>query len=183
MAVEGFVSDDRREIETIVTLEPESWLKSSSSADSETVRFRVPGGQVGRYRRIVLGAPVFAVGQRVVVFLGGRAPRLPHLVGLSQGVFRIARGAGGDTVLATRSTTATSLAAFETRVRAAESNKSREISSACARFESDTPSKRSGRPSRSSRFSSSSRAASRITTESAVASGSVFARVTVVKSA
>jgi hypothetical protein len=117
VAVEGFLSDDRKEIETVVTLEPESWLKAPGGT-SETVRFKVPGGQVGRYRRIVLGAPSFAVGQRVVVFLGGRAPQMPHLVGSSQGVFRIARRAGGDTVLANRGTATTSLGAFEARVRA-----------------------------------------------------------------
>ena len=117
VAVEGFLSGDRREIETVVTLEPESWLKAPDGT-SETVRFKVPGGQVGRYRRIVLGAPSFAVGQRVVVFLGGRAPEMPHLVGSSQGVFRIARNAGGDRVLANRGTAATSLGVFEARVRA-----------------------------------------------------------------
>jgi hypothetical protein len=117
VAVESFLIGDRREIETVVTLEPESWLKAPDGT-SETVRFKVPGGQVGRYRRIVLGAPSFAVGQRVVVFLGGRAPQMPHLVGSSQGVFRIARSAGGDTVLANRGTATTSLGVFEARVRA-----------------------------------------------------------------
>lgn len=118
VAVEGRVSDDRRDIETLVTLEPESWLKVPASGSPETVQFRVPGGQVGRYRRIVLGAPEFLVGQRVVVFLGGSAPRVPHLIGLSQGVFRLAPQSGGWTIRANRATAAMSLEAFEARVRA-----------------------------------------------------------------
>ncbi len=117
VAVEGRVSDDRRDIETLVTLEPESWLKAPASGLPETVQFRVPGGQVGRYRRIVLGAPEFLVGQRVVVFLGGSAPRVPHVIGLSQGVFRLAPGSGGWTIRANRATPAMSLEAFEARVR------------------------------------------------------------------
>jgi hypothetical protein len=55
---------------------------------SRTVTFRVPNGQVGRYRRIVVGAPEFAVGEDVVVFLRGAAPAVPTLFGLSQGVYR-----------------------------------------------------------------------------------------------
>lgn len=117
VAVEGRVSDDRRDIETLVTLEPESWLKAPASGSPETVQFRVPGGQVGRYRRIVLGAPEFLVGQRVVVFLGGSAPRVPHLIGLSQGVFRLAPESGGWTIRANRATAAMPLEAFEARVR------------------------------------------------------------------
>lgn len=116
VAVEGQVTGDRREIETLVTLEPESWLKAPAGAAPETVRFRVPGGQVGRYRRIVIGAPEFVVGQRIVVFLSGSAPRVPHLVGLAQGVFRVS-GAGGATIVANRATAAMSLVAFEARVR------------------------------------------------------------------
>ena len=59
------------------------------------LQFRVPGGQLGRYRSIVVGAPEFVVGQRVVVFLGARGPAVPFVLGLSQGVFRIVSSAGG----------------------------------------------------------------------------------------
>jgi hypothetical protein len=83
---------DWRSIETVVTLEIEAALKGAGQA---TVQFRVPGGQVGRYRRIFLGAPVFPVGQRVVVFLGRRGTDLPYVLGLSQGVFRVVSAADG----------------------------------------------------------------------------------------
>jgi hypothetical protein len=87
-AVDARYTEDRGTIETIVTLEAESYLKG---ALGQTVRFRVPGGELGRYRSIVVGAPEFAVGQRVVVFLGALGPSVPHLVGFSQGVFRLVR--------------------------------------------------------------------------------------------
>src|SRR5215813_7038506 len=48
---------DRGTVETIVTLEVESYLKGSLGA---TVRFRVPGGELGRFRSIVVGAPELA---------------------------------------------------------------------------------------------------------------------------
>jgi hypothetical protein len=87
-AVDARYTEDRGTIETIVTIEAESYLKG---ALGQTVRFRVPGGELGRYRSLVVGAPEFAVGQRVVVFLGARGPSIPHLVGFSQGVFRLVR--------------------------------------------------------------------------------------------
>src|SRR3954465_6559529 len=83
-------TEDRGTIETIVTLDVESYLKGGLGA---TVRFRVPGGTLGRFRSIVVGAPEFVVDQRVLVFLGAQGPAVPHVLGLSQGVFRLARAA------------------------------------------------------------------------------------------
>lgn len=81
-----------RDIETLVTLEVESSLKGAGDG---IVHFRVPGGQVGRYRRLVIGAPAFAPGQRVVVFLSAASANAPHLIGFSQGVFRVESTAFG----------------------------------------------------------------------------------------
>ena len=83
-------TEDRGTVETIVTLEVEGYLKGSLGS---MVRFRVPGGELGRYRTIVVGAPDFVVDQRVVVFLGAHGPTIPHIVGFNQGVFRVARAA------------------------------------------------------------------------------------------
>jgi hypothetical protein len=69
VAVDAQWTDGRRTIETIVTLEPDAYLKGQPGS---TVQFRVPGGSLGRFRNIVVGAPRFAVGQRVIVFLGAR---------------------------------------------------------------------------------------------------------------
>jgi len=85
-AVDAQWSDDRRTIETLVTLEVDVYLKG---ALGPTVLFRVPGGAVGRYRRIFVGAPEFAVDQHVIVFLGAQGPSVPYIIGLSQGVFRL----------------------------------------------------------------------------------------------
>ena len=89
-AVDARWTGDRGTIETIVTLEVERYLKGRLGA---TLRFRVPGGQFGRFRSIVVGAPEFAVDEHVVVFLGTRGPSVPHVLGLNQGVFRVSRAA------------------------------------------------------------------------------------------
>jgi hypothetical protein len=89
-ALDAQWTEDHGTIETLVTLQVESYLKGSLGS---TLRFRVPGGELGRFRSIVVGAPSFAVDQRVVVFLGARGPSVPFVLGLSQGVFRLSRAA------------------------------------------------------------------------------------------
>jgi hypothetical protein len=78
--------EGRRGVETIVTLAVEDTLKGTASED---VSFRVPGGQMGPYRSFMPGAPVFVEGEDVIVFLAGDGPVIPHLVGFSQGVYRV----------------------------------------------------------------------------------------------
>lgn len=86
--VRSELTTDHRSIVTYVTLAVEQHLKGNLG---ESVTFRVPGGQVGRYRRIIVGAPTFERGDEVVVFLTSRGPSIPYLFGLSQGVYRVAR--------------------------------------------------------------------------------------------
>jgi len=78
--------EERRSIETLVTLEVETYAKGDLG---RTITLRVPGGQMGPYRSIMLGAPTFVEGEEVVVFLADSGPAIPHLVGLAQGVFRV----------------------------------------------------------------------------------------------
>jgi hypothetical protein len=85
-AVDAQWTEDRGTIETIVTLEVESYLKG---ALGPALRFRVPGGELGRFRSIVVGAPEFVVDERVVVFLGAQGPSVPFVLGFNQGVFRV----------------------------------------------------------------------------------------------
>lgn len=85
-------TDDRRTIETLVTLATERYLKGDLGP---TVTFRVPGGTLGRFRNIVVGAPEFEVGQQVIVFLGASGPRVPYVLGLGQGVYRVGVGLDG----------------------------------------------------------------------------------------
>jgi hypothetical protein len=86
VALDSQWTDDRRAVETFVTIDVESYLKGSLGS---ALTFRVPGGRLGRFRSIVVGAPEFAVGQRIVVFLGYRAPGVPYVLGLGQGVYRL----------------------------------------------------------------------------------------------
>lgn len=86
----------RRTIETLVTV---AVMESFKGGAGRSVTFRTPGGQVGRYRRVMVGVPEFEAGDEVIVFLHGRPPMLPTLFGLSQGVYRIARMADGRRVV------------------------------------------------------------------------------------
>src|SRR3954447_5333300 len=70
-ALDSQWTEDHATIETIVTLEVEGYLKGSLGS---TLRFRVPGGELGRFRSITVGAPEFVVDQHVVVFLGANGP-------------------------------------------------------------------------------------------------------------
>jgi hypothetical protein len=83
---------DRLMVVTYVTLEAHNHLKGNFG---NSITFTVPGGQVGRYRRIIVGAPQFERGDEVVVFLSARGPTIPYLFGLSQGVYRVARTEDG----------------------------------------------------------------------------------------
>ncbi|MGH9146916.1 MAG: hypothetical protein ACRD1Q_09415 [Vicinamibacterales bacterium] len=84
--VQPQLSDGRRRVETLVTLQVATYLKGSLGS---TVVFRVPGGQLGRYRTIILDAPNFVPGDEVVLLLGSRGPSVPYVLGLSQGVYRV----------------------------------------------------------------------------------------------
>jgi hypothetical protein len=92
VALDARWTDNRRRVETLVTLEAETYLKGELGP---LLQFRVPGGRLGRYRSVLVGAPEFEVGQRVVVFLSARGPELPYILGLGQGVFRIAPSGAG----------------------------------------------------------------------------------------
>jgi hypothetical protein len=88
--VASHLTAPERTIESVVTLAVVGSLKGNAAG---TVSFRVPNGQVGRYRRVVVGAPEFVEGEEVVVFLQGRPPAMPSVFGLNQGVYRVARDA------------------------------------------------------------------------------------------
>lgn len=81
-------TDDRVRIDTVVTLEAASYLKGGPG---ERVTFRVPGGTIGRYRALMVGAPEFRAGDEVVLFLKAEGPAVAHVFGLNQGVFRVRR--------------------------------------------------------------------------------------------
>ena len=89
--------DGRRSVETILTLDVTDYLKGDLGPQ---ITIAVPGGQIGRYRTIMVGAPVFETGDEVVLFLKGGASH-PFIVGLSQGAFRVVAAPGTSAKLVT----------------------------------------------------------------------------------
>jgi hypothetical protein len=88
--------DGQRRIDSFVTLEVEESLKGRLG---RRVTFLVPGGQVGIYRSVMIGAPTFTPGDEVVLFLNARNSPIPYVLGLSQGVFRVVAGPDGRRVV------------------------------------------------------------------------------------
>jgi hypothetical protein len=93
--VQGQMTGPRRTIESLITVFVTDTLKGTAATQAV---FRVPGGRVGAFRRVMVGAPEFAAGDDVILFLKGRAPAIAMPYGLSQGVYRVARQGGSAVV-------------------------------------------------------------------------------------
>jgi hypothetical protein len=101
--VRGRVTDVRAiaapgvNVETVATVAVENVLKGDAAG---FVFVRVPGGQVGRYRTIVVGAPTFAKGDHAVFFLSRGADNALRPVRLGMGLYRVRmdRRAGRETI-------------------------------------------------------------------------------------
>ena len=91
--VQSYETAGRRTIESLVTVQVVESIKGSPGS---TAYFKLPGGQVGRYRRVMVGAPQCARGDEVVLFLKGNAPAVPMPFGLTQGLYRVNRDARGQ---------------------------------------------------------------------------------------
>ena len=72
--VRSYETAGRRTIESLVTVQVVEAIKGQPGA---TAYFKLPGGQVGRYRRVMVGAPHCAPGDELVLFLKGSAPAVP----------------------------------------------------------------------------------------------------------
>ena len=95
--VRGQWTDDRRSIDSLVTVEVLKGLKGTSASE---LTVTIPGGQVGRYLNLLPGAPSLSRGDLAVLFLTARGPRLPVTTGFTQGIYRVIRdGASGDTLV------------------------------------------------------------------------------------
>jgi hypothetical protein len=88
--------DGRQSIETFVTVAADEYYKGDLG---ETVTFLVPGGEMGRYRTVFVGAPQFRRGDDVVLFLKNASGRVPYVVGLNQGAFRVMPDASGRRIV------------------------------------------------------------------------------------
>jgi hypothetical protein len=99
--VRSYETAGRRTIESLVTVQVVDAIKGDRSVAGDSpqaaryVYFKLPGGQVGRYRRVMVGAPQCARGDELVLFLKGQPPGVPMPFGLTQGVYRVTRDANG----------------------------------------------------------------------------------------
>ena len=85
-AVHGQWTADRHGIDSLVSIDVIDYLKGGLG---ERVTVRVPGGQVGGMVNIIPGAPKFAEGDQVVLFLKVDGPSIPIVTGTTQGVYRV----------------------------------------------------------------------------------------------
>lgn len=76
---------------TAVTIAVSESLKGTAE---RTVTFRAHGGELGRYRQVLVGAPTFAVGDEAYFFLKRAAAGDLWTVGLGAGVYKISLAAG-----------------------------------------------------------------------------------------
>ena len=73
-------------VDSIATVAVEGVIKGQSDA---FVYVRVPGGEIGRYRFVMIGAPTFRAGQRAVFFLKRGADGFWRPIGLTMGIYRV----------------------------------------------------------------------------------------------
>ena len=87
--VRGLARDDGG-IDSIVTIAVDGSIKGDPD---RYLSMRVPGGQIGRVRSTMIGAPTFDVRQQAVFFLKPGPDRMLRPVGVGAGVYRISMDA------------------------------------------------------------------------------------------
>jgi hypothetical protein len=101
--VRGHVTDVRTvrsaagDVESVVTIAVDSVLKGSADP---FISMRVPGGVTGRYRTVMIGAPVMRVGDQGVFFLRRASGNTFWPVGLAQGIYRVTVSSRGTAMVA-----------------------------------------------------------------------------------
>ena len=83
-------------VTTAVTVAITEVLKGRAES---TVTFRVHGGELGRYRHVMIGSPVFATGEVAYLFLKRAPDGALWTVGLGAGVYRVSSGSGSPGAL------------------------------------------------------------------------------------
>jgi hypothetical protein len=91
LIIRGHVTDVRAfeqptGVESAVTLAVDRVLKGPAG---DFVTVRVPGGTIGRYRYVFVGAPTFAVNEQVILLLKRGTDNALRPIGLWQGVYPI----------------------------------------------------------------------------------------------
>lgn len=85
-----------RDIYTYYQLQVSETLKQGAILPAEVA---VPGGVYGNFRQIGVGSPVLVQGQDYVLFLWTSRSGMTQVIGLSQGMFSLAKDPAGNTVL------------------------------------------------------------------------------------
>lgn len=80
---------------TAVTVAVTETLKGSAD---RSISFRVHGGDLGRYRQLVIGSPTFAVGDDAYLFLKRAPDGILWTVGMGAGVYKISATTGSRVV-------------------------------------------------------------------------------------
>ncbi len=80
---------------TAVTIAVTESLKGTAD---RTVTFRAHGGELGRYRQVLVGAPTFAIGDEAYFFLKRAAAGDLWTVGLGAGVYKVSTASGAQVV-------------------------------------------------------------------------------------
>ncbi len=98
LIVRGRVVDTRAFTEIangpVVTAVTVSVTETLKGAPDRAVTFRVHGGELGRYRQMVIGAPTFAAGDDAYLFLKRAPDGLLWTVGMGAGVYKISSVSG-----------------------------------------------------------------------------------------
>lgn len=76
-------------IESVATVQVASVLKGAADT---FISVRVPGGQIGRYRFVMIDAPTFTTDENAIFFLRRDAANAWRPIGLSAGIVRIQTG-------------------------------------------------------------------------------------------
>lgn len=84
--VRSFAEITNGPVMTAVTITANEVLKGSAGT---SVTFRVHGGEIGRYRYMVIGSPVFVAGDDAYVFLKRSSAGALWPVGMGAGVYRV----------------------------------------------------------------------------------------------
>ena len=97
LIVRGHVTDvrgvaDPAGVSTVATVAVDRVLKGQAD---DFISVRVPGGTIGRYRYVFVGAPTFSVSEQAVFLLKRGPDNALRPVGLTQGIYEI-RGLPGS---------------------------------------------------------------------------------------
>jgi hypothetical protein len=93
--LDSYVQQHGALLYTHYRVQASEWWKGSGPATLDVV---VPGGTLSGIRQSISGAPKLAAGSDHVLFLWKSPRGLTHILGLSQGLFDVAKNAAGETV-------------------------------------------------------------------------------------